>query len=83
MPDLNQKDEHSPSDLVLEIETKWYKRRRQLVMVPEDGSSGGAGVETTIGAGTMRSYGKAETINNTRSVLILKGKTEEQRCWKS
>lgn len=52
-------------------------------MVPEDGSSGGAGVETTIGAGTMRSYGKAETINNTRSVLILKGKTEEQRCWKS
>lgn len=49
-------------------------------MVPEDGSSGGAGVETTIGARTMRSCGKAETINNTRNVLILKGKTEEQRC---
>jgi len=63
-----------------ELETSGIERRRQLVVVPEDGSSGGIGVETTLGAHTRRSYGKAETINNTRSVLVLKVKTEEQRC---
>ena len=78
MPDLNQEDEHSHSDFVLE--PSGTERRRQLVVVPEDESSGGIRVETTLGAHTRRSYGKAETINNTRSIFVLKEKTEEQRC---
>lgn len=77
MPDLNQEDEHSHSDFVLE--PSGTERRRQLVVVPEDESSGGIGVKTTLGAHT-RSYGKAETINKTRSIFVLKEKTEEQRC---
>lgn len=61
------------------LESSDTEGRRQLVVVPECGSSGGIRVEITFWAHTRRSYGEAEAINNTRNALVKK-KTMEQRC---